>query len=140
MDNYKFSTKYIRILAVALFLTILVTVIITVLFTIQLFNGNPYNMNIVIIGGIFIGTLSGFGLVVLFSPFYFKAFKRLGDRLLWEQKDVGMLLPITDEMINRINSLENEEIGDRLWQVLEYDWLESVDKVRRELEGRESGG
>ena len=139
MDNYKFSTKYIKILAVALFLTILVTVIVTVLFTVSLVMGNSCNMNVVVVGCIFVGTLSGVELLVLFAPFYLKTVKRLGDRLLWEQKDRGMIMPITDDMINRINSIEDEEIGDMLWQILEYDWLESVDKVRRELEGIEGG-
>jgi hypothetical protein len=106
-------------LAVAVFLTVFATSIITACY------------------GVFVGVVSGVGLVVVPAPFYLKTIERLGERLEWEKPDRGMRMRISDEMISRINLLDDWSEEDRLFQILEYDWLESVDKVRRELEGIE---
>jgi|GEM_PF-5349810 len=66
--------------------------------------------------------------------------KRLGEWLEMEKKDKGIRMPMTDEFLTQINSIGDWEVECRLWKILEYDWLESVDKVRRELKTRESGG
>ena len=114
----KFSVKYIKILAVSVFLTIFVTVIITVMFTISLVNGNSDNA---VVGGIFIGAVSGVGFVVLFAPFYMRTVRCLGERLEWEQPDKGILMPITDEKI--------QQMSDETYQQLHVDWLELISKT-----------
>jgi hypothetical protein len=115
MEKIKFSRKYIVRLAVAVFLTVLATSIVTACY------------------GVFVGVVSGVGLVFVMSPFLLKTIERLGEWLEMEKPDRGMRMRISDEMINRINLLDDWSEEDRLFQILEYDWLESVDKVRQEL-------
>ena len=79
-----------------------------------------------------IGTLSGVGLVVAFAPFYLSTVKHLGEWLEMEKVDAGIRMPMSDSMVR--------EMSDESYQQLHVDWLELVDKVRRELKARESGG
>jgi hypothetical protein len=92
-----------------------VTVIITVIFAVQLVGTNPDKA---VVGGIFVGTLSGFGLVVLFALFYLSTVKYLGEWLEMEQKDKGVRMPMTDEMLTQINSIGYWEVECGPWKVL----------------------
>jgi hypothetical protein len=129
-----FSRKYIARLAVAAFIMIIAVAIFSTTFTIRMMENNPNNTDRVIFGGIATGVLIGVVLIVVPAPFYLHTLKTLGERLDSEKENSGMRMPISDEMICRINTLDNVEVEDRLFKMLEYDWLESVDKVRKELE------
>jgi len=103
MKKIKFSRKYIAILAVAVFLTVLATSIITACY------------------GVFVGVVSGVGLVFVPAPFYLKTIERLGERLEWEKPNLGLRMPLPDYMI--------QQMTDESYEQLHVEWRDLVDKV-----------